>query len=206
MKQSIGNFLLRRLHEAGIRHIFGVPGDYNLEFMQQLEDRGDPVWIGTCNELNGSSAADGYARIHGLGALAVTYGVGSLSAMNGIAGAYSEHVPVICICGSLPLRSRERRELMHHTLADGGAGNFYRAFSEVTAAAAELSPENAVLEIDRLILTAWRRKVPVLLGPAAGVRYLEIEVPERPLKLEMIPSDRGNLKTCTEMILEKLSA
>ena len=98
MKQSIGDFLLRRLHEAGIRHIFGVPGDYNLEFMQQLEDRGDPAWIGTCNELNGSYAADGYARIHGLAALAVTYGVGSLSAMNGIAGAYSEHVPVICIC------------------------------------------------------------------------------------------------------------
>ncbi|MGA3239637.1 MAG: thiamine pyrophosphate-binding protein [Bryobacteraceae bacterium] len=113
MKQSIGNFLLRRLHEAGIRHIFRVPGDYNLEFMQQLEDRGDPTWIGTCNELNGSYAADGYARIHGLAALAVTYGVGSLSAMNGIAGAYSEHVPVICICGSLPLRSRERSELMH---------------------------------------------------------------------------------------------
>ena len=115
MKQSIGDFLLRRLHEAGIRHIFGVPGDYNLEFMQQLEDRGDPAWIGNCNELNGAYAADGYARIHGLGALVVTYGVGSLSAMNGIAGAYSEHVPVICICGSLPLRSRERSELMHHT-------------------------------------------------------------------------------------------
>jgi indolepyruvate decarboxylase len=174
MKQSIGNFLLRRLHEAGIRHIFGVPGDYNLEFMQQLEDRGDPTWIGTCNELNGSYAADGYARIHGLGALAVTYGVGSLSAMNGIAGAYSEHVPVICICGSLPLRSRERGELMHHTLADGGLGNFYRAFSEVTAAQAELSPENAVLEIDRLILTAWRRKLPVYLELPSDISYIEM--------------------------------
>jgi indolepyruvate decarboxylase len=138
--------------------------------MQQLEDRGDPTWIGTCNELNGSYAADGYARIHGLAALAVTHGVGSLSAMNGIAGAYSEHVPVICICGSLPLRSRERSELMHHTLADGGAGNFYRAFSEVTAAQAELSPENAVLEVDRLILTSWRRKLPV---------YLELPVRHR---------------------------
>ena len=79
MKQSIGNFLLRRLHEAGIRHIFGVPGDYNLEFMQQLEDRGEPAWIGTCNELNGSYAADGYARIHGLAALAVVCLVGAVA-------------------------------------------------------------------------------------------------------------------------------
>ena len=46
MKQSIGTFLLRRLQEVGIRHIFGVPGDYNLELMQQLEDRGEPAWIG----------------------------------------------------------------------------------------------------------------------------------------------------------------
>lgn len=42
MKQSIGHFLQRRLEEAGIRHIFGVPGDYNLELMQQLEDRVHP--------------------------------------------------------------------------------------------------------------------------------------------------------------------
>src|SRR5215468_9691492 len=88
MKQSIGNFLLRRLDEAGIRHLFGVPGDYNLGLMQQLEDGGKPVWIGNCNELNASYATDAYARINGIGALIVTHGVGALSAINGIAGAY----------------------------------------------------------------------------------------------------------------------
>ena len=163
MKQTIGDFLLRRLHEAGVQHLFGVPGDYNLEFMQQTAERGDPLWIGTCNELNGSYAADGYARLHGLGALVVTNGVGALSAINGIAGAYSEHVPVICICGTLPMRAVEHRDMMHHTLADGGRGNFYRAFTEVTAAQAQLTPQNAAGEIDRLILTAWQRKLPVYL-------------------------------------------
>lgn len=206
MKQSIGNFLLRRLHEVGIRHIFGVPGDYNLEFMQQLEDRGDPAWIGTCNELNGSYAADGYARIHGLAALAVTNGVGALSAMNGIAGAYSEHVPIICICGSLPLRSLERSEMMHHTLADGGRGNFYRAFSEVTAAQAELSPENAVVELDRLILTAWRRKLPVYLELPSDVTYIEVDVPEEPLELTAVASNPERLQAAVEAILARLSA
>src|SRR5499433_137104 len=152
MNQSIGNFLLRRLQEAGIRHIFGVPGDYNLELMQQLEDRGAPAWIGNCNELNGSYATDAYARINGLGALSVTYGVGALSAINGIAGAYSEHVPVVCICGSLPLRALQRGDLMHHTLADREKGNFLRMFAEVTDAQARLTPETAVAEIDRIIL------------------------------------------------------
>src|SRR5215475_11112725 len=206
MKQSIGNFLLRRLKEAGIRHIFGVPGDYNLGLMQQLEDRGEPAWIGNCNELNASYATDAYARINGLGALSVTYGVGALSAINGIAGAYSEHVPVICICGSLPLRAVQRGDLMHHTLADREKGNFCRMFAEVTVAQAQLTPANAIPEIDRLILTAWRRKLPVYLEMPSDISYLESEVPERPLALDMMPSEQANLNACTRMILERLNA
>src|SRR5215813_5743564 len=206
MKQTIGDFLLRRLEEAGIRHVFGVPGDYNLELMQQLEDRGEPVCIGNCNELNASYATDAYARINGIGALSVTHGVGALSAINGIAGAYSEHVPVILISGSLPLRSIQRGDLMHHTLADREKGNFYRMFAEVTETQARLTPENAVPEIDRSILTAWRRKRPIYLELPSDISYLEIEVPDRPLKLEMMPSDQQSLQLCTEMILERLNA
>ena len=93
-RMKIGDFLLRRLKEAGIRHLFGVPGDYNLELLQQLQDSDLLQWIGTCSELNASYAADGYARLNGLGALLVTNGVGALSAINGVGGAYSEHVPV----------------------------------------------------------------------------------------------------------------
>ena len=204
MKQTIGDFLIRRLEEAGINHIFGVPGDYNLEFMQQIEDRGAPAWIGTCNELNGSYAADGYARINGLSAVVVTNGVGALSAINGVAGAFSEHVPVICIAGTLPAKSLERSYLMHHTLADGGRGNFYRAFCEVTAAQALLTPQNAAGEIDRLILTCWRRKLPVYMELASDISYLEIDVPEAPLQLTTTTSDPERLRSCLDAILTKL--
>jgi indolepyruvate decarboxylase len=205
MKESIGNFLLRRLEEAGVKHIFGVPGDYNLELMQQLEDRGRPAWIGNCNELNASYATDAYARINGLGALIVTHGVGALSAINGIAGAYSEHVPVVLVCGSLPLRAVQRGDLMHHTLADREKGNFCRMFAEVTDAQARLTPDNAATEIDRLILTAWRRKLPVYLEVPSDISHLEIDVPEHPLKPEMLPSEREGLKAAGEMILERLN-
>ena len=206
MRQAIGDFLLRRLQEAGIKHIFGVPGDYNLEFMQQLEDRGEPAWIGNCNELNASYATDAYARINGLGAMVVTHGVGTLSATNGIAGAYSEHVPVILISGSLPLRSVQRGDMMHHTLAERGKGDLCRIFTELTAAQAQLTPENAVPEIDRVMLTAWRQKRPVYLELPSDISYLEIDVPETPLKLEMLPSEAKSLKACREMILERLNA
>lgn len=206
MKQTIGEFLFRRLEEAGIRHLFGVPGDYNLELMQQLEDRGKPAWIGNCNELNASYATDAYARINGIGALIVTHGVGALSAINGIGGAYCEHVPVICIDGSLPLRAIERGDLMHHTMADRDKGNLLRVFSEVTVAQARIYPDNAVAEVDRLILTAWRKKLPVYMELPSDIAYLEIEVPDSPLELEMPSSDREILRNCSAMILERLHA
>ena len=140
---KIGDFLLRRLEEAGVRHLFGVPGDYNLELLQQLQDSGALKWIGTCNELNASYAADGYARLNGLGVLLVTNGVGALSAINGVGGSYSEHVPVICIAGSIPLRSIDRGLGMHHTMADGSYDHFLDAYAHVTAAHARLTPRNA---------------------------------------------------------------
>ena len=205
-RESVGNFLLRRLEEAGARHIFGVPGDYNLELMQQLEDRGQPAWIGNCNELNASYAADGYARIHGLGVVIVTNGVGALSAINGIAGAYSEHVPVVCICGSIPAKAVQSGALMHHTLADREKGNFYRAYAEVTAAQAILSVDNAAMEIDRLITIAWQRKVPVYMELPSDLAYLEIEVPDQPLELAQPASDPERLKASTKLILDRVKA
>ena len=174
--------------------------------MQQLEDRGEPAWIGNCNELNASYATDAYARINGIGAMIVTHGVGTLSAVNGIAGAYSEHVPVILISGSLPLRAVQRGDLMHHNLIDREKGNLCRIFAEITETQARITPENAATEIDRLILTAWRRKRPVYMELPSDIPYLEIEVPESPLKLEMSRSDAESLKACTGIILERLKA
>ena len=206
MKQSIGNFLLRRVQEAGIRHIFGVPGDYNLELLQQLQDAGALKWVGTCNELNASYAADGYARLNGLGALTVTNGVGPLSAINGVGGSYSEHVPVICIAGSIPLRSIDRGLGMHHTMADGGWDHFLNAYAHVTAAHARLTPRNAATEIDRLILTAWQEKLPVYMELPSDIAYLDIEVPADPLVLAEPSSDPERLRSCIAAIAERLSA
>jgi indolepyruvate decarboxylase len=46
--------------------------------------------ISCCNELNAGYAADGYARAKGVAAMVVTFTVGGLSAINAIAGAYSD--------------------------------------------------------------------------------------------------------------------
>jgi indolepyruvate decarboxylase len=204
-RMKIGDFLLRRLEEAGVGHLFGVPGDFNLELLQQLDDAGRLRWVGTCSELNASYAADGYARLNGMGAVTVTNAVGALSAINGIAGSYAEHVPVILIAGSIPLRSVERGLGMHHTTADGTWDRFLGAFAHVTAAQARLTPHNAVTEIDRLILTAWREKLPVYMELPSDIAYLDIEVPAAPLSLEEPPSDPERLQSCAAAIASHLS-
>ncbi|CAB3646696.1 Indole-3-pyruvate decarboxylase [Paraburkholderia sediminicola] len=205
-RMTIGDFLLRRLEEAGIRHLFGVPGDYNLALLQQLQDGGALEWVGNTGELTSSYAADGYARLNGLGALLVTNGVGALSALNGVAGSYAEHVPTICICGSIPLRSIDRGLGMHHTMADGNFDHFLRAYAPVTAAQVRITPRNAAVEIDRLILTAWREKLPVYMELPSDIAYLEIEVPAAPLVLAQQPSDPERLSSCIAAVAQRLAA
>jgi indolepyruvate decarboxylase len=113
--------------------------------LQQLQDTGALNWVGTCSELNASYAADGYARLNGLAALLVTNGVGALSAINGIDGSCSEHIPVIWIAGSIPLRSIDRGLGIHHTIADGTWDHFLNAYAHVTAA----QSDNGVLFASR---------------------------------------------------------
>src|SRR5262249_44968306 len=129
-----------------------------------------------------------------------------LSAINGVGGAYSEHVPVICIAGSIPLRSIDRGLGMHHTMADGSYDHFLDAYAHVTAAQARLTPRNAVMEFDRLILTAWREKLPVYMELPSDIAYLDIEVPAEPLVLADPPSDPERLDSCIAAIAGQLSA
>ncbi len=148
---SVADYLLDRLAGCGVGHLFGVPGDYNLQFLDHVIEHPNVCWVGCANELNAAYAADGYARVSGVGALLTTFGVGELSAINGIAGSYAEYVPVLHIVGA-PCRGAQRRgELMHHTLGDGDFQHFYRMQQAVTTASAVLDEQYACYEIDRVL-------------------------------------------------------
>lgn len=148
---TVGDYLLDRLSFSGISELFGVPGDYNLKFLDSVINHQQITWVGCTNELNAAYGADGYARTKGIGALLTTFGVGELSALNGVAGSFAEYVPVIHIVGSPALASQRKGELMHHTLGDGNFGHFMRMSQPVSVAQAALTPENALSEIDRVI-------------------------------------------------------
>ncbi|MBV8864431.1 MAG: alpha-keto acid decarboxylase family protein, partial [Acidobacteriaceae bacterium] len=203
---TIGDYLLCRLSELGVRHIFGVPGDYNLQFLDQVirfEKRSAPgqlLWIGTCNELNAAYAADGYARLAGMSALVVTHGVGSLSALNGIAGAHCERVPVVCISGSPSLSVLDRRLLVHHTVGSGNYNDVLDCYRYFTVAQARLTPANAAGEIDRVLAACWREKRPVYLELPSDISCLEIASPASALSLAEVSSDPERLSALAEAI------
>lgn len=180
LKQTAGEFIIRRLKEAGISHMFGVPGDYNLEFLEQVEADKELVWVGCCNELNASYAADGYARTTGLSALMTTYGVGELSALCGIAGAYAEHIPVVAISGAPPLTEIERNAFLHHSAADGDFNNMMICAQQFSVAHARLTPQNVVAEIDRCLRACILQKRPVYLQLPSDICCITINVPSDP--------------------------
>lgn len=155
---SIGEYLIQRLQQLGLRDCFGIPGDYVLGFYSMLEKSPIRV-IGCCKEDNAGFAADAYARIHGLGAVCVTYCVGGLSLANPTAGMYAEKSPVLIISGSPGLSERPNNPLLHHKVKDFRTQ--YEVFEKICVAAAELNdPNTAFREIDRVLDAIVRFKRP----------------------------------------------
>lgn len=161
MGLSIGEYLIRRLQEFGVRDVFGIPGDYILGFYSMLEMSPINV-VGCCREDNAGFAADAYARINGIGAVCVTYGVGGLSLCNSIAGAYAEKSPVVVISGAPGMRERHNNPLLHHKVRDFRTQ--LDVFDKICVATAELTdPTIAFRDIDRVLTTCLRSKRPVYI-------------------------------------------
>ncbi|KAF7189631.1 Pyruvate decarboxylase [Pseudocercospora fuligena] len=160
---QLAEYLFTRLKQLGVGSVHGVPGDYNLTLLDYVEPAG-LHWVGNCNELNAGYATDGYARINGVGALITTFGVGELSAVNAIAGAYTELAKVVHIVGTPRRNQQETRALIHHTLLDGDYHHFARMYEHVTVAQTDLiDPRTAPEQIDTTILQCLIQSRPVYI-------------------------------------------
>ncbi|CAE6468683.1 unnamed protein product, partial [Rhizoctonia solani] len=173
-------YLIERLKQLGVKHIFGVPGDFNLEFLDYIEDDDTLQWVGNANELNAAYAADGYARIkRSLSCIVTTYGVGELSALNGIAGAMSERVPVLHIVGVPSEALQQKHALLHHTLGDGVFSHFSKMSGPISAAVAKLhtSPtgtDGLPYEVDRVLSAALTQCRPVYLTFPTNLHHVKV--------------------------------
>lgn len=163
---TLGRYLWTRIHQIGCTTIFGVPGDFNLQFLDSIFLTPGLKWCGNQNELNAAYAADGYARVKGIpGCVVTTHGVGELSALNGIAGAMSEHVKVIHVVGQTTRVMQEKKMMIHHSIGHEPDHQVYNKASKgLRYDAAELwDIESAPGEIDRVIRECFLKSGPVYI-------------------------------------------
>src|SRR6476659_4942566 len=170
----LGEFLFAYLHRCGVRHSFGIPGDFALPSFNWLE-KSKIQSITMTHEPAAGFAADAYSRINGIGLVCVTYCVGGLNVLNAMAGAYAEKSPVVVVSGAPGRKDREKDPLLHHKVKTFETQR--RIYDEVTVASTVLLDEQrAASEIVRCVEACLRHKRPV---------YIEVphDIVDRPIPI-----------------------
>ena len=205
---TVVEYTLLRLSQLGIDRIFGVPGDYAFPINDAAETVPGLSWVGCANELNAAYAADGYARLRGAAILSTTYGVGELSALNGVMGSKAQRLPVFHLVGMPSERIQKLGLITHHNLGD----TVYDRFQPLSAAAccvqAVLTPANCVDELERVIREALRQSRPAYLVLSELQALLPVRgqpVNGQPLQaLQRQHSSPEELEAAVEAILHRL--
>jgi indolepyruvate decarboxylase len=200
---TVAEYVVERLAAEGIEHCFGVAGDYLFPICDAVDSSRKIKWVGCSNELNASYAADGYARVRGAAMLATTYGVGELSALNGVMGAKAERSLVFHVVGMPSYQHQRVRKITHHTLGDGVFGNFVDLSAGAACCHAVITPDNCVIEMERVIAEARRENRPAYivvpsdhaLSPAAPTEVKPIE----------LRSNEAALQKAMALIAERIS-
>ncbi|KAM3163581.1 Pyruvate decarboxylase [Lachancea thermotolerans] len=175
---TLGRYLFERLRQVECFTIFGLPGDFNLRLLDEIYE--------------------------GIACLITTFGVGELSALNGVAGSYAEHVGVLHVVGVPSLASQAKQLLLHHTLDDGDFAVFHRTsanISETTAMVTDLA--TAPQEIDRCIRTTYVTQRPVYLGLPANIvnQMVDRRLLDTPIDLSLEPNDEDTEEEVLTQVL-----
>ena len=202
---TVEDYILTRLSQAGVDKFFGVPGATCSPFFKAATKRNDIAATVTSSDLAAGQAADGYARVRGLGAVAVTYGVGTMSLLPAIAGAYVERSPVVVINGGpgaddLQIQKKYGTLFTHsigHTQAD------LNVFREVTEFADRIDKAPDVPKVvDRALVTAKTKLRPVYIEIAKDIWSKPCPAPGAALDFSTVPS--GKEEQLAKQILDNL--
>jgi indolepyruvate decarboxylase len=207
---TVAQYTLQRLAALGIDKVFGVPGDYAFSVNDAVETVDGLEWVASANELNAAYAADGYARIRGAAILSTTYGVGELSALNGVMGARAHRLPVFHIVGMPSERIQRLRLITHHNLGDTRYDRFQEISAQACCVSAVLTPDNCIDELERVIREALRQSMPayIVISEVNGLMpVIGTPVPGVPLgQVKRQRSDPTELAAAVEAIVDKVAA
>lgn len=204
---TVGQYLVDRLHQLGLDHLFSIAGDYSIRWVHGYVAPSPIKIIEEVNELNAGYAADGYARINGIGALCVTYSAGALCAVNAIAGAYVERVPVVLINGTPDIKKTLTFEQTgfsaHHFIS--GRETDLQAFEHLTAAAVRIdNPDLAGMLIDYALTQCITERRPVYIELLQDMVDLDCQPPQGELRPARTLSDEAGLKDSVATITAML--
>lgn len=207
---TVAEYTLTRLAALGIDKVFGVPGDYAFPVDDAVETVAGLEWVACANELNAAYAADGYARIRGAAILSTTYGVGELSALNGVMGSRAHRLPVFHIVGMPSERIQHLKLITHHNLGDTRYDRFHDISSSACCVSARLTPDNCIDELERVIREALRQSMPayIVISDVNGLMpVIGRPVRGEPLaKVKRQRSDETELAAAVDAILVRLAA
>lgn len=184
-KQTVADYLLARLREWGVEHVFAFPGDGingTLAAFGRAENQ--PKFIQSRHEEMSAFEAVGYAKFSGrLGVCMATSGPGAIHLLNGLYDAKLDHVPVVAIVGQT---------------AQSAIGGAYQQevdlvtlFKDVAGAYVQLVtvPEQLPNVLDRAIRIALAERAPTAIIIPSDVQDLEYSAPTHAFK--MVPSSLG---------------
>lgn len=207
---TVVDYVINRLADLGIDRIFGLPGDYAFPFDDAIEKSDRLQWVGCANELNAAYAADGYARVYGASILSTTYGVGELSALNGVMGAKSQRLPVFFIVGSPSTQIQRQGLVIHHTLGDGVYNNFQAISTSACCVSTNLTPDNVIDEMERVIREALNQSAPAYI--TVPMDYALMPINGNPVKglplteVKRAKSDPASLEGALNFVMSKVNA
>lgn len=205
---TVGRYLADRLHQLGLEHLFSIAGDYSIEWLNRYVTQSRIEIIEEVNEVNAGYAADGYARLKGIGALCVTYSAGALCAVNAVAGAYVEKVPIVLINGTPSIKKTLTFEQTgfsaHHFIS--GRETDLQSFEHITAAAIRVdNPDLAPMLIDYALTQCVSERRPVYIELLQDMIDLVCEPPRGILKPTRKLSDETSLAQSVARICASLA-
>lgn len=206
---TVGRYLVDRLHQLGLEHLFSIAGDYSIEWLNRYVTPSPIEIIEEVNEVNAGYAADGYARLKGIGALCVTYSAGALCTVNAVAGAYVEKVPLVLINGTPSVKKTITFEQTgfssHHFIT--GRETDLQSFEHITAAAIRIdNPDTAPMLIDYALTRCISERRPIYVELLQDMVDLECELPSGALKPARVLSDPTSLEQSVAQICAQLES
>ncbi|MGY3508605.1 thiamine pyrophosphate-requiring protein [Bradyrhizobium lupini] len=175
MSQTVSDFIVQRLHQWGVRHLFGYPGDgINGVFGALQRAEGKIGFVQTRHEEMAAFMASAYAKFSGqLGVCIATSGPGASHLITGLYDALLDHQPVLAIVGQQArnaLGGQYQQELDLVSMFKDVAGAYVMQAS---------SPAQIRHLIDRSIRIALARRTPTVIILPNDIQEEPYEDPPR---------------------------